>query len=201
MREYNHYLIGMGICEEITNLCNASSIEIWIYLLWQVHCEELLYFLVIVNLLYNKRYKLFVRRVYGLIQIYWKLVVIFFLEIRLNTPYLLLKNKVFEVNRLSFVINSGEVAKLFADAGLICIASLISPYRKDRDACRAMMLDEHFIEASPSMVFTCFKISYILPPDSLSLSHCLYYMYKPDFPGLSEHAPGGVWGQGSQRSL
>ncbi|KAA3472235.1 adenylyl-sulfate kinase 3 [Gossypium australe] len=32
----------------------------------------------------------------------------------------------------------GEVAKLFADAGLICIASLISPYRKDRDACRAM---------------------------------------------------------------
>ncbi|KAL3846341.1 hypothetical protein ACJIZ3_003744 [Penstemon smallii] len=30
----------------------------------------------------------------------------------------------------------GEVAKLFADAGLICIASLISPYRKDRDACQ-----------------------------------------------------------------
>uniref|UniRef100_A0A0E0CWT5 Adenylyl-sulfate kinase n=1 Tax=Oryza meridionalis TaxID=40149 RepID=A0A0E0CWT5_9ORYZ len=29
----------------------------------------------------------------------------------------------------------GEVAKLFADAGIICIASLISPYRRDRDAC------------------------------------------------------------------
>ncbi|KAL0346334.1 UNVERIFIED_CONTAM: Adenylyl-sulfate kinase [Sesamum radiatum] len=41
---------------------------------------------------------------------------------------------------------SGEVAKLFADAGLICIASLISPYRKDRDACRAL-LPEKFIEA------------------------------------------------------
>ncbi|KAB1221166.1 Adenylyl-sulfate kinase 3 [Morella rubra] len=41
----------------------------------------------------------------------------------------------------------GEVAKLFADAGLICIASLISPYRKDRDACRAMLPDENFIEA------------------------------------------------------
>lgn len=40
----------------------------------------------------------------------------------------------------------GEVAKLFADAGLICIASLISPYRKDRDACRAL-LPENFIEA------------------------------------------------------
>ncbi|MBA0716660.1 hypothetical protein Golax_015472, partial [Gossypium laxum] len=40
----------------------------------------------------------------------------------------------------------GEVAKLFADAGLICIASLISPYGKDRDACRAMLPDA-FIEA------------------------------------------------------
>ncbi|KAK8536097.1 hypothetical protein V6N13_027526 [Hibiscus sabdariffa] len=42
----------------------------------------------------------------------------------------------------------GEVAHLFADAGLICIASLISPYRKDRDACRAMLPDSSFIEAS-----------------------------------------------------
>ena len=42
--------------------------------------------------------------------------------------------------------NLGEVAKLFADAGLICIASLISPYRKDRDACRAMLTDANFIE-------------------------------------------------------
>lgn len=40
----------------------------------------------------------------------------------------------------------GEVAKLFADAGVICIASLISPYRKDRDACRAMLPDSNFIE-------------------------------------------------------
>lgn len=31
----------------------------------------------------------------------------------------------------------GEVAKLFADSGLICICSFISPYRKDRDAARA----------------------------------------------------------------
>lgn len=40
----------------------------------------------------------------------------------------------------------GEVAKLFADAGVICIASLISPYRKDRDACRALLPDGAFIE-------------------------------------------------------
>lgn len=40
----------------------------------------------------------------------------------------------------------GEVAKLFADAGVICIASLISPYRIDRDACRAMIPESTFIE-------------------------------------------------------
>uniref|UniRef100_A0A7N2M298 Adenylyl-sulfate kinase n=1 Tax=Quercus lobata TaxID=97700 RepID=A0A7N2M298_QUELO len=45
----------------------------------------------------------------------------------------------------------GEVAKLFADAGLICIASLISPYRKDRDACRAMLPDANFIEVFMNM--------------------------------------------------
>ncbi|XP_043691246.1 adenylyl-sulfate kinase 3-like [Telopea speciosissima] len=40
----------------------------------------------------------------------------------------------------------GEVAKLLADAGLICMASLISPYRRDRDACRALLPDENFFE-------------------------------------------------------
>src|SRR5947209_2412451 len=32
----------------------------------------------------------------------------------------------------------GEVARLFADAGLIVMTSFISPYRKDRDAVRAL---------------------------------------------------------------
>ncbi|QVL31940.1 adenylyl-sulfate kinase [Telmatocola sphagniphila] len=32
----------------------------------------------------------------------------------------------------------GEVSKLFADSGLICLTSFISPYRKDRDAARAI---------------------------------------------------------------
>ncbi|XP_030486441.1 adenylyl-sulfate kinase 3 [Cannabis sativa] len=40
----------------------------------------------------------------------------------------------------------GEVAKLFADAGVICIASLISPYARDRDACRALLPEGDFIE-------------------------------------------------------
>ncbi|CAL9219491.1 unnamed protein product [Arabidopsis halleri] len=53
-------------------------------------------------------------------------------------------------DRVENIRRVGEVAKLFADAGLICIASLISPYRKDRDACREMMQDSSFIEASYS---------------------------------------------------
>eukprot|EP00250_Pteridium_aquilinum_P015757 c22746_g1_i4 orf=325-1374(+) len=40
----------------------------------------------------------------------------------------------------------GEVARLFADAGVICIASVISPYRKDRDACRQLLHAGEFIE-------------------------------------------------------
>jgi adenylylsulfate kinase len=32
----------------------------------------------------------------------------------------------------------GEVAKLFAEAGLICVTSFISPYRQDRDLARAL---------------------------------------------------------------
>ncbi|EOA13792.1 hypothetical protein CARUB_v10026887mg [Capsella rubella] len=40
----------------------------------------------------------------------------------------------------------GEVAKLFADAGVICIASLISPYRRERAACRALLPQGDFIE-------------------------------------------------------
>ncbi|XP_010938967.1 adenylyl-sulfate kinase 3 [Elaeis guineensis] len=51
-----------------------------------------------------------------------------------------------EVDREENIRRIGEVAKLFADAGIICIASLISPYRRDRDACRALLPDSTFIE-------------------------------------------------------
>ena len=40
----------------------------------------------------------------------------------------------------------GEVAKLFADAGLITTTAFISPYRQDRDAVRDIMLPDRFIE-------------------------------------------------------
>ncbi len=40
----------------------------------------------------------------------------------------------------------GEVAKLFADAGLIALTAFISPYRRDRDAVRALLPAGEFIE-------------------------------------------------------
>ncbi len=40
----------------------------------------------------------------------------------------------------------GEVAKLFADAGFLVIASFISPYRKDRDRSRSIVAKGDFIE-------------------------------------------------------
>jgi adenylylsulfate kinase len=40
----------------------------------------------------------------------------------------------------------GEVAKLFTDAGVIAITSFISPYKKDRDAVRALNKPGEFIE-------------------------------------------------------
>jgi adenylylsulfate kinase len=41
----------------------------------------------------------------------------------------------------------GEVAKLFTDAGVIVIASFISPYRDDRAAVRANLAPGDFVEA------------------------------------------------------
>jgi bifunctional enzyme CysN/CysC len=40
----------------------------------------------------------------------------------------------------------GEVAKLFADAGVICITAFISPYRADRDLVRKILPHDRFIE-------------------------------------------------------
>lgn len=40
----------------------------------------------------------------------------------------------------------GEVAKLFADAGMICITAFISPYRSDRALARQMVKPGQFIE-------------------------------------------------------
>ncbi len=40
----------------------------------------------------------------------------------------------------------GQVARLFADAGIICITAFISPYRSDRDLARQIMKGGRFIE-------------------------------------------------------
>jgi adenylyl-sulfate kinase len=40
----------------------------------------------------------------------------------------------------------GEVAKLFAEAGFVCITAFISPYRSDRDLARRIAPEGKFIE-------------------------------------------------------
>lgn len=40
----------------------------------------------------------------------------------------------------------GEVAKLFADAGVVCVTAFISPYREDRNLIRKIMPEGRFIE-------------------------------------------------------
>ena len=49
-------------------------------------------------------------------------------------------------DRAENVRRIGEVAKLFTDAGVIVIASFISPFRADRDAVRANMPPGDFVE-------------------------------------------------------
>jgi adenylylsulfate kinase len=50
----------------------------------------------------------------------------------------------------------GEVAKLFADACVVTLTAFISPYRADRDAVRALMPADTFIECYASAsVETC----------------------------------------------
>ena len=39
-----------------------------------------------------------------------------------------------------------EVAALFADAGVITITAFISPYAEDRNFCRQLVGDDHFVE-------------------------------------------------------
>lgn len=51
-----------------------------------------------------------------------------------------------ESDRTENIRRVGEVASLFADAGLICIAAFISPYRADRDSARAAAKNAKFCE-------------------------------------------------------
>ncbi|MGM0543971.1 MAG: sulfate adenylyltransferase subunit CysN [Pseudomonadota bacterium] len=51
-----------------------------------------------------------------------------------------------EEDRAENIRRIGEVAKLFAEAGVIVITAFISPFRKDRDAARALFDEDKFIE-------------------------------------------------------
>ncbi|MFO7866651.1 MAG: adenylyl-sulfate kinase [Candidatus Aminicenantes bacterium] len=88
-----------------------------------------------------------------------------------STLALALEEKLFERGRLSYVLDGdnirhglnknlgfspedreenirriGEVAKLFADAGIITMTAFISPYRNDRDQARRLLKEKEFIE-------------------------------------------------------
>jgi adenylyl-sulfate kinase len=49
-------------------------------------------------------------------------------------------------DRKENVRRAGEVAKLFAEAGLVCIAAFISPYRSERALARRIAPEGKFIE-------------------------------------------------------
>ncbi len=49
-------------------------------------------------------------------------------------------------DRMENIRRIGEVAKLFADAGLITITAFISPYREDRRRARSLMAEGEFFE-------------------------------------------------------
>lgn len=49
-------------------------------------------------------------------------------------------------DRVENIRRIGEVAKLFADSGLIVTTAFISPFRADRDLVRELMTDGEFIE-------------------------------------------------------
>lgn len=49
-------------------------------------------------------------------------------------------------DRKENIRRAGEVAKLFADAGMVCITAFISPYRSDRDLVRAIVPPGRFLE-------------------------------------------------------
>ena len=80
----------------------------------------------------------------------------------------------------------GEVARLFADAGLITLVAFISPYRADRRRARQCMRPGDFIEVRDTVVFMSKRIC-----GACSFDHC-----RPPIPTGSMEA-GGVIGKAS----
>ncbi|MEO6004446.1 MAG: adenylyl-sulfate kinase [Opitutus sp.] len=50
-------------------------------------------------------------------------------------------------DRTENIRRAAEVAKLFADAGFICLAAFISPFRSDRERARQLLAPGYFLEA------------------------------------------------------
>jgi len=51
-----------------------------------------------------------------------------------------------EQDRAENIRRIGEVSKLFVQAGVVVLSAFVSPYRRDRDAVRALVEDGEFIE-------------------------------------------------------
>jgi adenylyl-sulfate kinase len=51
-----------------------------------------------------------------------------------------------EADRHENIRRIGEIARLFAETGLVCIVAFISPFRSDRDAARALLPPGQFLE-------------------------------------------------------
>lgn len=74
----------------------------------------------------------------------------------------------------------GEVARLFADKGLICIVALISPYRQDRARARAAAPPGRFVE-----VFVNSPLAVCEQRDPKGLYARARAGELPDFTGIS----------------
>jgi adenylyl-sulfate kinase len=51
-----------------------------------------------------------------------------------------------EAGRVENIRRIGEVAKLFLDAGIVVIASFISPFKKDRDQVKSLVGEDRYFE-------------------------------------------------------
>jgi len=51
-----------------------------------------------------------------------------------------------EADRAENIRRIGEVSKLFVQAGCIVLSAFVSPYRRDRDAVRALVGEDEFVE-------------------------------------------------------
>jgi bifunctional enzyme CysN/CysC len=51
-----------------------------------------------------------------------------------------------EADRVENIRRTAEVTKLMADAGLVVIVALISPFRSERSMARSMLVNQGFVE-------------------------------------------------------